>query len=77
MQGRNVLENLFEFYALPAASFSLTIWHAQQQGARCYVCTFITMPTALTIHLIHVEPFFVAFLRVLQALFGLSVFFAN
>ena len=33
VQGRNVLENFFEFYALLATSFSLTIGHAQQRGA--------------------------------------------
>ena len=40
MQGRNVLENFFEFYALLATLFSLTIGHAQQPGARRYVRTF-------------------------------------
>ena len=58
MQGRNVLENFFEFYALLATSFSLTIWHAQRGGAS----TFITVFTTLTIHLFHVKTFFVAFL---------------
>ena len=69
MQGRNVLENFFEFYALLATSFSLTIGHAQQRGARRYVRTFITVLTALTIHLFYVENFFVAFLRVTQRAF--------
>ena len=55
VQGRNVLENTFEFYALLATSFSLTIGHAQQRGARRYVRTLITLLTALTIHLFHVE----------------------
>ena len=58
MQGRNVSENAFEFYALLATSFSLTIGHAQQRGARRYVRTFLTVLTALTIHLFHVEKFF-------------------
>ena len=69
MQGRNVLENFFEFYALLATSFPLTIWHAQQRGARRYVRTFITVLTALTIHLIHVEKFSIAFIRVSQRAF--------
>ena len=60
VQGRNVLENFFEFYGLLATSFSLTIWHAQQREARRYVCTFIMVLTALTIHLFHVKKFFVA-----------------
>ena len=46
MQGRNVLEIFFEFYALLALSFSLTIRHAQQGGARRYALTFITVLTA-------------------------------
>ena len=66
MQERNLLENVFKFYALLATLFSLTIWHAQQRGARRYVRTFITMLTALTIHIFHVEKFFVAFLGVSQ-----------
>ena len=41
MQGRNVLENFLEFYALLATSFSLTIQHAPQRGACAYACTFI------------------------------------
>ena len=57
MQGRNVLENFFEVYALLATSFSLTVGHAQQRGAHRYVRTFITVLTALTIHLFHVENF--------------------
>ena len=69
LQGRNVLESFFEFYALLATLFSLTIGHAQQRGARRYVRTFITVLTALTIHLFHVENFFVAFLRVSQRAF--------
>ena len=47
MQGRNVLESFFEFYALLSTSFSLTIRHTQQRGERLYVCTFITAVTAL------------------------------
>ena len=47
MQGGNVSERCLEFYALLALSFSLTIRHAQQLGARLYVCTFITALTAL------------------------------
>ena len=58
MQGRNVLENVFEFYALLATSFSLTIGHAQQRGARRYVRTFFTVLTALTIHLFHIQKIF-------------------
>ena len=64
-----MLENFFEFYVLLATSFSLTIWHAQQRGARRYVRTFITVLMALTIHLFHVESFFVALLRVSQRAF--------
>ena len=46
MQGLNVLESFSEFYALLATSFSFTIWHAQQRGARRYVRPFITLLTA-------------------------------
>ena len=74
MQGRNVLENFFEFYALLATSFSLTIWQAQQQGARRYVRTFITVLTALTIHLFKVKNIFVAFLHVSQRAFCRKLF---
>ena len=77
VQGRNVLESFFQFYALLAKSFSLTIWHAQQRGARRYVCTFITVLTASTIHLFHVEKFSSRFYAFRSALFGLSVFYAN
>ena len=61
MQGRNVLESFFEFDALLASFFSLTFQHAQQQGARRYAHTFITVLTALTIHLYQVENILVAF----------------
>ena len=54
MQGRNVLESFFQFYALLATLFSLSIRQAQQQGARCYAHTFITVLTVLTIHLLKV-----------------------
>ena len=47
MQGHNVLEHFFQFYALLATSFSLTIWHAQQRGAcryaRTVFCFFCSM----------------------------------
>ena len=69
MQGRKVLQNCFEFYALLATSFSLTIRHAQQRGASRYDCTFLTVLTALTIHLFKFETFFVAFFRVWQRAF--------
>ena len=69
MQGRNVLENVFEFYALLATLLSLTIRHPQQRGARCYAFTSIKVLTAVTIHLCKVEIFFVAILRVLQRAF--------
>ena len=57
-----MLQNVFEFYALLATSFSLTIRHAQQRGARRYACTLITVLTALTIHLFKVKNLFIAFL---------------
>ena len=66
MQGRNVLENCFEFYTMLATLFSLTIRHAQQRGAGRYARTFITVLTALTIHVFKVENIFVAFLHVSQ-----------
>ena len=66
MQGRKVLENCFEFYALLAASSSLTILHAHQRGARRYAPTSITVLTALTIHLFKLETFFVACLPLSQ-----------
>ena len=77
MQGRNVFEKCFEFYALLATSFSLTIGHAQQRGARRYVRTFITVLTALTIHLFHIENFSSRFYVFRSAPFGLSVFYIN
>ena len=77
MQGRNVLENFFQFYALLATSFSLTIGHAQQRGARRYVRTLITVLTALTIHLFHVKNFSSRFYAFRSAPFGLSVFYVN
>ena len=46
MQGRNVLENFFMFYALLATFFSKTIRYTQQRGARRYGQTFITARTA-------------------------------
>ena len=42
-----MLERFFEFYALLATSFPLTIRHAQQRGAHLYVGTFLTALTAL------------------------------
>ena len=69
MQGRNVLQNIFEFYALLATSFSLTIWHAQQRRAPRYAREFIKVLTALTIHLFKDEKIFVAFLRLSQRAF--------
>ena len=77
MQGRNVLENLYEFYALLATSFSLTIGHAQQRGARRYVCTFLTVLTALTIRLFPVENVSSRSYAFRSAPFGLSVFYVN
>ena len=77
MQGRNVLENFFEFWSLLATSFSLTIGHAQQRGARRYVHTFITMLTAFAIHLFHVENLLCRFYAFRSAPFGLSVFYVN
>ena len=56
----------FEFYALLATSFSLTLRHAQQRRARSYARTFFTVLTALTIHVSKVEKRFIAFLRVSQ-----------
>ena len=47
VQGPNVLEGFFEFYALLATFFSLTIRHARQRGAHLYVRTFFTALTAL------------------------------
>ena len=75
VQGRNMLENFFEFYALLATSFSLTIRHAQQRGARCSAREFITVLTALTIHLFKVKKLFVPFLRVSQRAFCPKRFF--
>ena len=46
-RGVTCLIIFFLFYALLATSFLLTIWHAQQRGARLYVCTFIMALTAL------------------------------
>ena len=70
MQGRNVLENCFEFYTMLATSFSLTNRHAQQRGERRYARTFITLLTPLTIHVFKVEKFLVPFIRVsLRALY--------
>ena len=77
MQGCNVLENIFEFYALLATSFSLTFWHAQQRGARRYVRTIITVLTAFTIYLFHVEKFSSPFYAFRSAPFGLSIFYVN
>ena len=77
MQGRNMLKNVFEFSVLLATSFSLTIGHAQKRGARRYVHTFITVLTALTIHLFHVENVLSRFYVFRSAPFGLSVFYVN
>ena len=77
MQGRNVLESFFEFYALLATSFSLTIWPAQQQGVRRYARTFITVLTALTITYFTSKTNLSRFYASRSAPFGLSVFYAN
>ena len=45
MQGRNVLERFSEFYVLLPMSFSLTITHTQQRGARGHACTFTAANT--------------------------------
>ena len=77
VQGRNVLENVFKCQTLLATSLSLTIGHAQQQRARRYVRKFITVLTALTIHLFHVESFSSRFYAFRSAPFALSVFYVN
>ena len=49
-----MLKNFFEFYALLATLFFLTIRQAKHRGAHRYARTFITLLTALTIHLFKV-----------------------
>ena len=69
-------DNFFEFYALLATRFSFRLWLFRLRAGRRYAPTRVTVLTALTIHLFKVENIFVAFLRVSQSLFGLSVFYA-
>ena len=49
-----MLKFFFEFYALLATLFSLNIRQAKHRGAYRYARTFITVLTALTIHLFNV-----------------------
>ena len=49
-KGRGGLETIFEFYALLAAGFSLRFWRVRRHAGWRYVCTSVTVPTALIIH---------------------------
>ena len=59
------LRKCFEFYAL----LSLRLWLVRLREGRRYAPTRVTVLTALTIHLLKVKKFFVAFLPVLQRAF--------
>ena len=65
-RGCGELRKFFEFYALLATRFSLRLWLVGRREERRWGPTCVTVFTALTIYLFHVEKFIVALLRVSQ-----------
>ena len=68
-RGRGEPGKYFEFYALPATRFSLRLWRVTLPDGRRYAPTTVTVLTALSIHLLRVKNFSVAFSRVSQRAF--------
>ena len=68
-RGRGELRKYFQFYALLVTLFSLRLWLVRLREGRRYAFTTVMVLTTLTIHLLKVESFSVAFLRVSQRAF--------
>ena len=67
----------FSFYALLAERFSIHIRRVRGQGARRSTRTFVTMLTALTIHLLKKKIFRRILTRFAARFFAQRFFFAN